>query len=82
MPVLIGAEERGAFAVPQRPAETLIARRGGGTEGERWARGNHAIREERCALVLLSYGIWTIISSRKQRYLHIDAKTNHQGIYM
>src|SRR5262245_28233651 len=41
--------------------------------------GPHAVREERWALVLVSYCPWKCVSSR---YLHIDARTNHQSIYM
>ena len=42
IPVLIGAEERGEFSVPQRQDETIIARRVGCTEVDRCERGNHA----------------------------------------
>jgi hypothetical protein len=35
--------------------------------------GPHAVRKERCALVMLSYCTWKIVSSRNQRYLHVDA---------
>src|SRR4029453_6201535 len=44
--------------------------------------GPHAVRAERCALVMLSYCTWKIVSSRNQRYLHRDARTNHQSIHM
>ena len=45
-------------------------------------RGPHAVREERCALVMVLYCTWKIVSSRNQRYLHLDARTNHQSIHM
>src|SRR5262249_25733704 len=68
-------------AGPQRPDETSIALRVGCTAIARWERSNHAggqwphaVRAEWCALVLLSYCTWKIVSSRNQRYLHLDAQ--------
>jgi hypothetical protein len=45
-------------------------------------RGPHAVREARCALVMVLYYTWKIVLSRNQRYLHIDARTNHPSIHM
>ena len=66
----------------QRPDETIIALRVGGTEVHLCERGPHAVREERCALVMVLYCTGTIVSSRHQRYLHIDARKNQQSIHM
>src|SRR5262245_20199598 len=75
--------------VPQWPDETIIALRVGCTEGDLGEWGNHArgkwphaVREARFALVMVLYCTWTIVSSRNQRYLHIDARTNPQSIHM
>src|SRR5262249_48354490 len=89
LPVLIGAEERGSFpfrsgkarpsSLSESAARMLIGVRGATTQV---GSGPHAIREERCALVMLSYCTYKIVSSSHQRYLHIDARTHPQSIHM
>ena len=64
-----------------RGTHGILAQMGSGAPTQ-VGRGPHAVREARCALVRVSYCPWTMVSSRKQRHLPIDARTNHQSIYM